>query len=286
VQLDIYSNRPQPLAQSPTFVVTKLLAPLVRRGVDIKIRANPRTDNFPAVSLMHVDLTELPSHFAILHRHHQHCLNGHVHSIAKPRYSSLAVGADQRTYRGPVIVKTRLNHRGLPELRARVRRGEFGPAEQLNWPQLVATYAPPYQVFADAEQVPQTVWDNPRLFVERFAPGSLQLPVVKYRYNFFLDQSFTTRAVFNSLLCEADSLLELRFIQQPAPELLAIREKMQLDFGAIDYFVTASGVSIIDVNKTAVLQQGWVEEYRPVANFINGAAAAVAELVKTAAIEC
>jgi len=126
---------------------------------------------------------------------------------------------------------------------------------------LIDRLCPKYQIFDSIKEVPEAVWTDSGLIIERFVPRSRELPIVKYRHEFMLDHELTTRAEFDYLLCSETSMARLDFLDHAPEEVHEIRRRLQLDFGAIDYFVSDGQVTVIYVNKTTTFTPDWIEAH-------------------------
>lgn len=270
--LDIYvGSRARALANTD-YVLGHSLAGLRRAGLKVRVLEGFDPADTGRSAFLHVDLTTLPPPFLWVHRFYDRCINGKALTIARELYSTARLLRGD-AHDGPVIVKTRLNHRGLPELRFAGARGllarrGFG-RRRAGRRALRERLCPPYQVFGSIDQVPDEVWSDPNRMVERFLPGSLELPVVKRRHEFCLDLSLDTRATFDSLLCDPAKATKVEFLREVPPAVVAVREQLGLDFGAIDFFETGDGVFVIDANKTTTLTPGWVREHPPLARYFE-----------------
>ena len=205
--LDVYvEDRKRFLGSS--YILKAVLGRMARRDVSFRLldRLDPARD--AAAAFVHVDLTTVPAPFTWVSSFYPRCLNGRSGSIARDLYSMarLLPGDD---FSGPAIVKTTLNARGLPELKHAATERRLGRLDD----GLRDRICPKYRIFPTIKDIPDAVWADSGLIVERFVPGTLNLPVVKYRYEFMLDVELNTRGEFGNLLCDPDSLIRLDFIE-------------------------------------------------------------------------
>jgi hypothetical protein len=112
------------------------------------------------------------------------------------------------------------------------------------------------------------VWDDPGLIVERFVPGRLAVPVIKYRWDFFLDVSLHTRAEYSSLLGSPSSALNMNLVDDVPDAVTAVRRALRLDLGSIDYFLTPEGAVVVDANKTTTCTEDWLRAYPTVSEYL------------------
>jgi hypothetical protein len=243
--LDVYvEDRRRFLAGD--YILNAVLKRAVRQGAAVRLfdRLNPPWD--ASAAFVHVDLTTVPAPFIWVNSLYSRCINGRSISIARDLYSMarLFPGDD---FSGPVIVKTVLNHRGLPELIHAATERRVGPGFDAA---LRDRVCPKYQIF----------------------PGTLDLPIIKHRHDFMLDIELNTRAEFNNLLCVPNSLNHVDFIEGAPQEVYDVRRRLKLDFGSIDFFVVDGQATVIDVNRTTTFTRHWVEAYLQLRNYFDALA--------------
>lgn len=278
--LDVYVDSPPSFLRGRGYILRRALDALASAGVRCRVLDRVDREIAGRVAVVHVDLTEVPEALLPLPESYQLCLNGKARTIHRRLYSRARIDRES-PYVGPVIVKTVLNHRGLPELLHRcrsdshlLRRWHFD--RQL----LVRDYCPKYAIYPSKECVPKAVWGDERLLVERFLPRSLSLPVTKYRYDFCLDVTLHTRAVYDSLLCDHTKVREVSVVGNIPRAVMEVRRDLHLDFGSIDYFVADDEAVAVDVNKTTVCTEDWVGRYPAVSQYLRDVGARLVEVAR------
>lgn len=269
--LDIYVESRRDFLKPNGYILRNALPWLKTAGVRFRVLDCLDPATLGQAALLHVDLTRVPPPFERIHGLYERCLNGRALSIDRRSYSSAAVTRDD-CYHGPVIVKSTLNHRGLPELRFAMRLGFLRGGSSEARRRMREGLCPPYALYESSAQVPATAWDDPSLIVERFLPARLETPVVKHRYDFMLDAELHTRASFDSLLCTPGSVTNVDFPTSAPDSVRRLRETLHLDFGSIDYFMIDGEAWPIDANKTTTFTQAWADQYPEVACFLDAAA--------------
>jgi hypothetical protein len=148
---------------------------------------------------------------------------------------------------GPVMVKTDANFRGKPELVIAQRAARAG----------VPLDGPPtkglreYPVFASLRKVPEHVWRQPHLIVEKFLPerderGRFCLRV----WSCLGDRDRSVRWRGPEPMVKAPGTVE-REEGLPVPEeLRAWRRRLGVDFGKLDFVLYEGRWVLLDVNKT------------------------------------
>lgn len=280
--LDIYVGRRSEFAKAGYYTLSHLLPGLAKAGLSYRVRDRFEPFEKAHSAVMHVDLTELPPPFVSIHEAYPRCVNGRARTISRLLYSKLRLARDD-DFDGPVIVKTVLNHRGLPELHHEKTRSPVSllghVVRRLLIPDYIAKVCPPYQVHSSLSGVSEEAWSDQRLIVEKFAPGRIELPVIKYRYEFFLDIGLNTRATFDSLLCEPSKVESFDVVDDLPASVTAVRRQLKLDFGAIDYFVTGDEALVIDANKTTSLTAAWIRDFPALSRYLERATQRLIEFV-------
>lgn len=280
--LDVYVESRSNFSRMKGYKLHHMLRGLKRAGIAWRVVDRPDIADPAAAAFMHVDLTDLPKGFRSVGERYPRCINGQAVTIDRRLYSSLRIMLDD-PYDGPVIVKTVLNSRGFPELRYRSRAGLMSRLDHYARRLTVRNYkdltCPQYRVFASREAVPAALWEDERLIVERFAPGTLALPVVKYRLDFFLDLEINTRSTFASTLCDPETIETVDIVADVPDEVRRVRNDLHLDFGAIDYFVMDDDGFVIDANKTVTMTDSWIARFPAIARHADDVTARLIDFV-------
>jgi hypothetical protein len=270
--LDVYVEDSASFLRRRGYIFRRALDALAEAGLRYRLLEHVPQDAGSRFAAVHVDLTDVPAALIPPAGRHAACINRGAESIDRRRYSVARI-ARGAAYSGPVVVKTVLNHRGTPELRHR-RRTE----RRLRWAYRLARLrgrrprqisCPHYSVYSSPSEVPESVWDDPRLMVERFVPGRLTVPVVKYRYDFFLDVGLHTRAEYASLLGIPSSARNVSLVDGVPDAVMAVRRELRLDLGSIDYFLTPEGAVVVDANKTTTCTEDWLRAYPAVSEYLH-----------------
>jgi hypothetical protein len=223
-------------------------------------------------AFLHVDLTDVPDDFRAAARRYDRCVNRNAVSIRRTLYSRARVSA-RDDYTGPVISKSVLNSRGMPEWRYDKRRSLLARAGQLAGKIVVPGYkqrkCPEYVVYESIRDVPRPIWNDPGMIVERFLPGSMRLPITKYRFNFFYEVEMNHRASYNSVLCDPETMSGFDVVPDVPAAIRNLRADLQLDYGAIDYFMVGDKAIPIDVNKTVTEAASWVANVPSIARHMD-----------------
>ncbi|MGX5841734.1 hypothetical protein ACWGTI_13515 [Mesorhizobium sp. ArgA1] len=263
--LDVYVESLHNFHMVRGYSIAQLLPYVEQAGLKVRLLDRPaRQDRAPA-ALLHVDLTVVPPPYREIGQRYQRSINGRALSIHRYLYSTLKLEAGD-SHKGPVIVKTVLNSRGRPEQRWWQHRNSLTRSahaiRKLFEPGYKERLCPPYRVYQTIGEVPPDVWRNDRLMVEKFAFETLDLPIVKHRYMFLLGAELNMRQVYDDVLCAGSKILSNEVGGAVPPEVLAVRQRLNLNFGAIDYFIVDGKGVVVDANKTVGSNPEWLKKNR------------------------
>jgi len=247
-----------------------LLKPLLRiwaeQGIESVVVSRPE-DYVPAdAAFVHVDLTVVPKETVALAGRYAVAINGRATDTRKRAYSELLMDGPS-IHSGPVIVKTDLNCGGWREFRNEVAgslvgrltrklRGfetyyRFRTEKEIARPWAVRGIlrSSAYPIFKSSIDVPVGVWSNPALVVEKLVceRDGQDYCVRNYEFLGQCEGNFRLRSR-NPIVKYGGSLETL---DEPIPaKLRALRERLGLDFGKIDYGLVDGEAVIYDVNRT------------------------------------
>lgn len=191
------------------------------------------------LALLHVNLSVVPDAYVALGRRYPRLLNGRVVDTRKRRVSQAQLRPGQH-YDGPVIVKSDLNHGGVPE-RARL------PLWRHFWPWRAPMLD--YPVFPSLAAVPAGLRDDPGLVVERFVPEREGDRYFLRQAYFLGDRDISWRLRSRHAVIRFDGVEAEEEIPTP-PAVRRYRRELGLDYGKIDYVEHRGEVIVLDVNKT------------------------------------
>jgi hypothetical protein len=124
-------------------------------------------------------------------------------------------------------------------------------------------------VYESIRDVPDQIWNDPRMIMERFLPGSTRLPIVKHRFNFFYEVEMNHRVAYDSVLCDPETMVRLDVVPDVPAAIRNLRADLRLDYGAIDYFMVGDEAIPIDANKTMTETASWVANVPSVARHMD-----------------
>ena len=218
------------------------------------------TDRFAPADLIfvHVDLSEVPKSYLEFARQYPVAVNGKIRNIKKSTFSQNLLHAKDQ-WDGPVIVKTEKNAAGVPER----WRGNYLKKIQnkllsafnidhsdlkLFSPRIKSPYD--YPVYNHISEVPRHYFYHPGLIVQKFTPER-EDGYYCLRYMSFLGDRITcSRLKSRNPIVTGASTDVVEHSVNPHSEILAMREKLNFDYGKFDYVVVNGNPLLLDTNKT------------------------------------
>lgn len=196
-------------------------------------------------ALLHVDSTIVDDDYLALASRYDRTFNFGTGDISKTSISSLRVtqGDD---WHGPVVVKSNLNHRGILEHEHNSKAARAGRP----LPHPGVQKAGEYQLLDRLEDVPDHVWLNQNLIVERFMPERDEDGQYVYRTWIFMGgRERCTRFVARNWMVKAGNITGYEPMKVPE-QLRAERERLNFDFGKFDFVMHDGEPILLDVNRT------------------------------------
>lgn len=252
----VIHHEKQPAWTEDLFLISWLARRWREWGLDVRHMYG--TDDFPSgdLAILHVDLSVVPDSYLELARHYPRRVNFGLTDIRKRKVSRNLVGKHD-DYRGPVVVKTDLNHGGTPESLIGILR----PPPPLTWlqrckrrlgikdPRRIRVPAD-YIVYERKTRVPSWVFDDPSLVVERFLPERHGDDFYHRRYLFFGEAERNEIWAGPVPLHASDGTTDRYWTEPVPPGLRELRSAFSADYGKIDYVLREGQVVLLDVNRT------------------------------------
>jgi hypothetical protein len=188
------------------------------------------------VAILHIDVSQIPEEYLNFALRYPVVLNRHITDIRKSKISKSLVRRGDG-YQGPVIVKSDLNHAGIPEDNAALRRRRlFDQPSQ-------------YPVFPNVEAVPPQYWSDPALVTERFLEERDGESYCVRIYSFIGNHGTCLRFKGPKPVVEPNLETPPEIIE-PDPAILAMRRELNVDFGQFDYVMHEGRAVLLDLNRT------------------------------------
>ena len=226
------------------------------RGDGIEVFDLAGTDKFVPADLLivHVDRSIVPQAYADFARRYPMALNASALDIRKRTYADGLLDRGSN-YNGPVIVKSDLNYGGAPERnhtpkhQARLQNAIQKFNRRLS-PEKLSPIGrkEDYRLYLDFSQVPPEAFRKENI-VQKFLPEWNDGRFVLREYYFLCDRHYLSIETSEAPIFTDDRLLEIK-PWSPLPQLLAVRKKLGLEYGKIDFVMVNDAPFIFDANKT------------------------------------
>lgn len=253
-------------------------------GIRVSVIDDPRTRVEADLAILHVDVTLIPREYVACVQRCAVTVNGAVSDISKRAISANLLRREDR-YDGPVIVKTDRNCGGGPEaLLARngwkARGGLLSGAldhlrekhirARRRWRYGSKRAFLDYPVFASMAEVPEAVWSDRALVVERFLPERVEGRYAVRTWLFFGDQD--RHAIFYSHdpVIKSHNIVGYERLADVPEELRRTRQDLGFDFGKFDYTMVDGRPVLLDANRTPTIGDFPRERYLPIARSLAG----------------
>ncbi|MBI2994478.1 MAG: hypothetical protein HYY48_09945 [Gammaproteobacteria bacterium] len=192
------------------------------------------------ILIVHVDLSVVPREYLDFALQYPIALNAGVADIRKTTFADNLLDAGD-PYDGPVIVKSNLNHGGFSE--RRIANLEAGRPRRKVPP-------PDYPIFEQLAAVPRDCFNRADLVVQKFQPERDGDFYCIRNLHFIGDHLSCIRRKARGPIVGGERYLPEFDVVEPHPEMLAVRERLGLDYGKFDYVVVDGRPILLDINKT------------------------------------
>jgi hypothetical protein len=208
-----------------------------------RVTVVPGVDDLPDgdLAFLHVDLSVVPEAYVEAARRYPRVVNGRATDIRKRCVSSNLLTRDS-DWPGPVMVKSDLNFGGVPEWRI-AHPGE----PSLDAPDDLLVYS----MIRDLKTVPEEMWNDPRLIVERYLPEHDSQGFYVRTWMFLGDRGRCRRSRGTSPVVKSGTIVAGEPDEIPVPDFIrAERERLGFDYGKFDFAVHDGTPVLFDANKT------------------------------------
>lgn len=238
--------------QGSSYLLHHMCDMWLSQGINIAVIKGVQKDLPDAdLAILHTDITAIGEDYGKIIDHYPMVINGRVRDISKHVFSDLLVGRDSG-YSGPVIVKTNANLGGMRERLEKLQKEPQNNIE-IQRPWRRAEWLEEYPRFNSVREVPQGVWRNDKLVVEKFLTeqnrsGEYSLKI----WAFFGDQEIYYQSFSNEPIIKGHNTRRREFLDpNDLPESLRkTRTKLGFDFGKFDFSIHDDEVSLYDINRT------------------------------------
>jgi len=192
--------------------------------------------------VVHVDLSVVPRSYLEFASQYPITVNSRVGDIRKSAFAINQVTADD-PYDGAVIIKSDLNCMGNPEARLLGLRLNGGNGQSV-------PYRAGFRMLPHVRDVPPRIFRRRDLVVQKFEP-EMDGPLFCVRNMHCLGNHLSfVRLKSRSPVVKSTNCLPGIEPVEPEPELIALRQRLHLDYGKLDYVKRGGEVILLDINKT------------------------------------
>ena len=234
------------------------------QGMEIEILKGIKKYREADLLIPHVDTTILPDGYAVFFQKYPRVLNHRVRDISKRGISQNLLTRDD-AYAGPVIVKTNWNSGGIPDTHFPGRKIIFATEVKkrfwdgwLNnrrsrmthdWGKINCMNTDDYQVFPALKNVPEAIFNNESLIVERFLPEFENRVYYLRIYTFLGDRAYCARLGSPDPIVKNKNIVTREEVAIPN-EVVNLRRELGFDYGKLDFVIHEGRVVVLDVNRT------------------------------------
>ena len=216
------------------YIISHLCKYWEEQGITIKIIKGIKNNVEADMVLNHVDLTITPDDYIEFMEKYEYRINFNVTNISKKTYSNNLLSKND-DYSGMVFIKTDANCGGKIDylIRQIEKHGRpvFNREKQSNWNSKFFMNSYNYRLLNSMDEVPEGVWDNSNLIVERFFPEIAENNYYKVRYWYFMgDKEFNIGVQSDKPVVKGPNIKKRFFIDHVPDELRAIRLKYGFEY--------------------------------------------------------
>ena len=246
--------------RSHTYLIDALAEVWNKQGLRVSCIYGVREPCDADLLIPHIDLTRTPPEYAEYIRAFPRAAGGGAGDISKRRISAQLLSLGDGNH-GPVIVKTDANAGGLPEdcvLPLAPSLLLRGPRRC--WRRSSSRYAADagrgcaccvnYPVYPSPADVPRGVFRNRALVVERFLPEREGARYFMRHYLFLGDRARSTRVAGAVPFLKRAACVTVDEGLPVPDEVIALRHRLALDYGKIDYVMHGGKAVVLDANRT------------------------------------
>lgn len=223
------------------------------RGTGIAvIKGAPRDLPDADLAILHTDITKPGKDYDRVIDHYPLVINGRVRDISKNVFSDLVVERGS-SHDGPVIVKTNANFGGMREREEKFRGGDHQADIEIQRPWRRVEWLDEYPTFRSVREVPQGVWRNDKLVVEKFLTEQNESGEYLLRVWVFMgDQEVYYQCVSDEPVIKSHNTKRREFLNpQDLPGALReTRKNLGFDFGKFDFSISDGDAVLYDINRT------------------------------------
>jgi len=237
-----------------SYLLGSILKEVEQAGIEVEVTHGHRGFAKADLAILHVDATAVDPEYTALAKRYPRTINLRIRNIRKSLISDAALSRGE-SWDGPVIVKTELNARGAPEFyhnQVAAMRGKAAPHPQV-------TALRDYLLFDHARDVPQAVWSDPELLVEKFIPERDTRGFALRTWCFMGPRETCSRCVSAEPIVKGADVI-VRELAPVPDELRERRARLGFEYGKFDFVLHEGRPVLFDANFTPTVPENLSEE--------------------------
>jgi len=237
-----------------SYLLGSILKEVEQSGIEVEVTHGHRSFVKADLAILHVDATVVDPEYTALARRYPRTINLGIRNIRKSLISSAALSRGE-PWDGAVIVKTELNARGAPEFyhnQVAAMRGKAAPHPKV-------TALRDYVLYDHPRDVPQAVWSDPELLVEKFMPERDPRGYALRTWCFMGTRETCSRCVSAEPVVKGADVI-VRELAPVPDELRERRARMGFDYGKFDFVLHDGKPALFDANFTPTVPENLNEE--------------------------
>ncbi|HKP26624.1 MAG TPA: hypothetical protein VJV39_22335 [Dongiaceae bacterium] len=227
-----------------SYLLSGILNEVEQAGIEVEVTHGHRQFVRADLAILHVSSTIISAEYVALAKRYPRTLNLAVNDVRKSRISGAALRRDEN-WDGPVIVKTELNSHGGAERFHNCLAAKRG--KRLPYPALAEKSG--YEIFERAADVPDAIWQDRALAVERFLPERDPRGYALRTWVFMGSRETCSRCIALKPIVKGAGIIARELIAVP-DELRMIRRQLGFDYGKFDYVEHDGLPVLLDANPT------------------------------------
>lgn len=226
------------------YLIKGLLGPWQEMGHSVHISRGIPSASDADIVIVHTDLSVVPEEYSRFAAQFPAGVNRKATDIRKRLVSRALLGPGEQ-WDGPVIVKSDLNAGGFPEGYVNLRAWERHRPP----PYASHTVVSFYPIFPSMASLPEAVWNEPSVVVERFLPEFDAKGFWLRCWVFFGDAERCNRFCSAEPIVKGSNIISRESVPVP-DELRAERARLGFDYGKFDFVVHNGRAVLLDANRT------------------------------------
>jgi hypothetical protein len=237
-----------------SYLLGGILREVEQAGIEVEVTHGHRNFVKADLAILHVDATVVDPEYTALAKRYPRTINLGIRDIRKSVISGAGLSRGD-SWDGPVIVKSELNARGAPEYyhnEVAALRGKPAPHPQV-------TALRDYAVFDRAGDVPDRIWRDPQLVVEKFMPERDARGFALRTWCFMGRRETCSRCISADPVVKGSSIIARELVDVP-DELRGMRTRLGFDYGKFDFVLHDGQTVLFDANFTPTVPENLTEE--------------------------